>query len=403
MTDNGRPIFACESSLPNNQFSTQPNQMNFQNILLVASGQPDPNMLYATGLITPGPAIYFRHQGRCYCVLSDNEIGRSSELAPNCSPISLIRCMRRIQREQGNPPTIARVIHLLAKERRIKKFIVPETFPYGLAKDLRKLKLRLKVRPGPLFFAEREFKSPDEVKKVSASIMMAEVGMAEAIQALKNSKIGKDAKLVHRGLPFTAERLRSIIDTAVFQAGGLPNQTIVACGRQSFDFQKCGAGPLRANRPVVIRVLVRSQKTGYHGVITRTFVKGHASEPLRRMHETVRSAQDLAINTLHAGTMASDVHLIVQKHFEQAGYRTSRSGKHCAGFLHDTGNGLGLEISEPPAINAENQSALRPGHVVAIGPGLYYPQIGGVRLEDVLVITNNGPHNLTRFEKTLEV
>lgn len=377
--------------------------MNFQNVLLVGTGQHDPNMLYATGLMTPEPAIYFRHKGRCYCVLNNHEIVRAGELSANCRPISLTRCMRRIQREHGNPPTLARVIHLLAKERRIKKFVVPETFPYGLAKDLRKLKLRLKVRPGPLFFPEREFKSPDEVKKISAAIMMAEVGMAEAIQALKNSKIGKDAKLVHRGLPLTAERLKSIIDTAVFQAGGLPDQTIVACGRQSCDFQKCGTGPLRANRPVVIRVLVRSQKTGYCGVITRTFVKGHATDSLRRLHETVRSAQDLAINALHAGVLAADVHRIVQKHFEQTGYRTSRSGKHCAGFLHDTGNGLGLEIIEPPAINSENQSALSPGHVVAIAPGLYYPQIGGARLEDVMVVTNNGPHNLTRFEKTLEL
>jgi len=377
--------------------------MTLQNILLVGTGQHDPNVLYATGLMTSDPAIYFRHKGGCYCVLSNHDTDRAGELAPNCCPISLTRCMRRIQREHGHPPTIASVIHLLAKEWRIKKFIVPETFPYGLAKDLRKLKLRLKIRPGPLFFAEREFKSPDEVKKISAAIMMAEVGMAEAIQALKNSKIGKNDKLVHRGLPLTTERLRSIIDTAVFQAGGLPTQTIVACGRQSCDFQKCGTGLLRANRPVIIRVLVRSQKTGYYGVITRTLVKGHPSEPLRRLHETVRSAQDLATNALHAGAIASEVHRIVQKHFEQTGYRTSRSGKHRAGFLHDTGNGLGLEIAEPPAINAENQSALRPGHVVAIAPGLYYPQIGGARLEDVLVITNNGPHNLTRFEKTLEI
>lgn len=377
--------------------------MNFQNILLIGNGQQDPNMLYATGLMTPDPAVYFRHKGRCYCVLSNNEIGRSPELAPNCCPISLTRCMRRIQREHGNRPTLAKVIHLLAKERRIKKFVVPETFPYGLAKDLRKLDLRLKIRSGPLFFPEREFKSPDEVKKISAAIMMAEVGMAEAIQALKNSKIGKDAKLTHRGLPLTAERLKSIIDTAVFQAGGLPNQTIVACGRQSCDFEKCGTGPLCANRPMVIRVVVRSQKTGYYGVITRTFVKGHATEPMRRLYETVRSAHDLAINALHAGTIASDVHRIVQKHFEQTGYRTSRSGKHRAGFLHDTGNGLGLEMIEPPTVSSESQTALRPGHVVAIAPGLYYPQIGGARLEDVLVITNNGPHNLTRFEKTLEL
>jgi len=377
--------------------------MTTESLLIVADSEHDADLLYAVGLFVPDPFIYFRHQGRCHIVLSDLELNRGKAQVPHCQTLSLTRYTRKFQRQKAKSVGLAHVIHLLAKERHIRKFLVPERFAFGLARQLRRLKVRLKIRDGPLFFPEREFKTPDEIKKISAALLMAEVGMAEAMQALKNSKIGPGNKLVYRGGPLTSERLRGIIDTAVLQAGGLPNHTIVAGGRQACDPHEAGSGPLRANQPIIIDIFPRSQKTGYFGDITRTFVKGRATDAVRSLYQAVSRAQQIAIAEVRTGAQASAVHRAVLKHFETAGYRTRRRDGRWEGFFHGTGHGLGLELHEPPRISAASDSELKPGQVVTVEPGLYYPAIGGVRVEDVVVVTSNGARNLTRFEKTLEV
>src|SRR6185437_9661705 len=115
---------------------------------------------------------------------------------------------------------------------------VPEDFPLGVAAELQRLRISVRVKPD--FFSEREVKSPAEVKKVSAALMMAEVGMAEAMQALKTSKVARDRRLMYRGAPLTSEKLRSIIDCAILQAGGLAAHTIVAGGKQGCDPHEAG-------------------------------------------------------------------------------------------------------------------------------------------------------------------
>src|SRR6185369_2497813 len=121
-----------------------------------------------------------------------------------------------------------------------------------------------------------------EVKKISAALMMAEVGMAEGMQALSSSKIGKGGQLIYRGAPLTSERLRAVIDCAILQASGLAANTIVAGGRQGCDPHERGHGPLRANEPIILDIFPRSQKTGYFGDITRTVVRGRASEAVKK-------------------------------------------------------------------------------------------------------------------------
>jgi len=93
----------------------------------------------------------------------------------------------------------------------------------------------------------------------------------------------------------------------------------------------------------------------------------------------------------------------VQDFFVAQGYKTRRRNGRMEGFFHGTGHGLGLEIHESPRVGAGSLGVLKPGHVVTVEPGLYYPEIGGVRLEDVALVTNNGARNLTRFEKVLEI
>jgi len=375
-----------------------------KNLLMVADTEHDANMLYAVGMFVPDPFVYLRIRGREMVVMSDLEVDRARRQAAHCRVIPLSQCQQKLRREgkKSRSRSIAEVIRLVLDECKTRKVVVPANFPLGLAMELRDLGIKVKPRPGN-FFPEREEKSAEEVKKISAALTMAEVGLAEGIQALKSAKIGKDRKLLYHNAPLTSEKLRSIIDTAIIQANGLASHTIVAGGKQACDPHETGYGPLRANEPIILDVFPRSQKTGYFGDITRTVVKGRASEAVRKLYDTVHRGQKTAFQLMRAGVVASRIHQAVQKLFTSEGYKTGKSEGRMQGFFHGTGHGLGLEIHESPRVNSTSTSVLKAGQVVTVEPGLYYPNLGGVRLEDVILVTSNSPKNLTQFEKVLEV
>lgn len=369
---------------------------------MVADSERNADMLYAVKMFVPDPFIYLRIKGRPLVVLNDLEVDRARREARHCKVVSFNACLQKVSKVNGHKPGQAEVIKSVLREHRLSKVFVPVNFPHGLARQLRHLDVKVKVTKGAVF-PERELKTTVEVKRISAALMMAEVGLAEGIQALKSSKTGKKGQLLYHGVPLTAEKLRSIIDIAIIQAGGMASNTIVACGKQGCDPHERGSGPLKANQPIILDVFPKSQKTGYYGDITRTVVKGRASEPLRRMYDTVLRGQELAISRIKAGVKGVEVHQAVQKLFEEAGYKTGKVKGRMQGFFHGTGHGLGLEIHEAPRIGATSEDILRNGHIVTVEPGLYYPEIGGVRLEDDVLVTDSAARNLTKFEKVLEL
>lgn len=378
--------------------------MKRENLLIVADSVRDADMLYAIRMMMPDPIIYLRIDGRCMVVVSDLEMERARKLAPHCRIVSLTQCWNKL-RQQGvrKSHDTAQVIRLLLSEQKIRRIQVPGSFPLGLARRLRDLNVKVKVaRDGA--FPQRVHKSPEEIKKISAALLMAEVGLAEGLQALKQCRVARDGKLIHRNQPFTSERLRAIIDTAVVQAGGQASQTIAAGGRQACDPHHAGHGPLRANEPIVIDIFPRSQKTGYFGDITRTVVRGRATEAIRQVYQCVQRAQELAMTEMKNGVDCRHIHDTVQEHFRAQGYKTARTKAGHSGFFHGTGHGIGLDLHEAPNIGPRSGETIANRMAVTIEPGLYYPEMGGgVRLEDVVVIQNGRPKNLTKFEKVLEI
>jgi Xaa-Pro aminopeptidase len=372
------------------------------NLLMVADSDHDANMLYVTGMFVPDPFIYLRLRGRSYIVMSDLEIDRARKQAPNCRALSLSHYQNKLRREGVKSPGFAQVISEILRERRVRQVLVPHNFSCGLADELRRRHVKVNPKRGA-FFSQREQKSPAEVKKISAALMMAEVGMAEAIQVLRSAKIGKDRALIYHQVPLTSEKLRGVIDTAIIQANGLASHTIVAGGKQGCDPHETGHGPLRGNEPIILDIFPRSQATGYFGDITRTVVRGHASEAVRKLYDTVLQGQKLAFKIMRPGVRAREVHRAVQELFEREGYKTGAHKGRMQGFFHGTGHGLGLDIHEAPRTGPNSTEILKRGQVVTVEPGLYYPRLGGVRLEDVALITGNQPRNLTRFEKVLEI
>jgi len=373
-----------------------------ENLLIVADSERDANMLYATGLFVPDPFIFLQTADRRpLIVMSDLEIDRARRQAPHCRAVSLSAYQKKLRAAGVKRIGFAQVIREILREKKIRRVIVPDNFPLGLARELKKLGIKLK--PVAAVFPQREIKTADEVKKISAALMMAEVGMAEGMQALRLSKIGKRRQLIYRGSPLTSERLRAVIDCAVLQACGLAANTIVAGGIQACDPHERGSGRLRANELIIIDIFPRSQKTGYFGDITRTVVRGRASDAARKLYDAVLRGQKIAFEKIRAKIKTADVHQAVHDFFVAQGYKTGRRDGRMEGFFHGTGHGLGLEIHEAPRVGASSTEILRSGHVVTVEPGLYYPEIGGVRLEDVALVTTSGAKNLTRFEKVLEI
>jgi len=226
-------------------FAGAESSMKRDNLLMVADSEHDANMLYAVRMFVPDSFIYLRINGKCHIVMSDLEIDRARKQARHCRVLSWTHYVNKLKRNRVKSPGFAAVIREILQEKRLRKVFVPGSFAHGLARELRRLRIKVKVREGH-FFPERELKTADEVKKISAALMMAEVGLAEGIQALKNSRIGKKGRLMYHNVPLTSEKLRAIIDIAIIQAGGLAAHTIVAGGKQACDPHEQGHGVLRA-------------------------------------------------------------------------------------------------------------------------------------------------------------
>ncbi len=210
----------------------------------------------------------------------------------------------------------------------------------------------------------------------------------------------RGVRSVAGGKTLTSEMLRAEIDSAILRAGGIPTGTIVAGGDQACDPHERGYGPLYADSLIILDVFPRDAKTGYFGDMTRTVLRGRASEAQRKLWETVKAGQALALKRVKAGVDGMTIHKAIQEFFAKRGYPTQvRKGRR-VGFFHGTGHGLGLEIHEHPRLQ---KVVLKDRQVLTVEPGLYYPGLGGVRLEDVVLVTKKGCRILSRFPKQLEI
>ncbi len=157
-----------------------------------------------------------------------------------------------------------------------------------------------------------------------------------------------------------------------------------------------------ADQPIVLDLFPYSKKTRYFADMTRTVVRGKASPKLKEMYALVLEAQQIAIAAIKPGVTGKYVNDLVCEHFEKHGYGTTHT-KSKTGFIHSTGHGVGIEIHEGPSIGEGGLEPLVAGNVVTVEPGLYLPEIGGVRIEDIVVVTEKGCIDITKFPKQLEV
>jgi Xaa-Pro aminopeptidase len=368
--------------------------------LLYAASETEADILYPTGFFAPDPFLFVELRGRRILVASDLEIDRARKQADVDRVMSWSRVARRLERE-GTRPSAAAVIDRVMRGLGARRAVVPRSFPLGLAMELDELGLRLELGSEP-FWPERETKRPAEVRAIQAALRAAEAGLEAGIASLQACRIGRDGFLRRHGRRFTAEDLKAAVNTRIMAEGCVPSHTICAPGDQAVDPHEEGHGPIRAGSPVVMDIFPRSERTGYFGDLTRTVVRGRAPERLKEVYALVHEGVRLGHSRIRDGVQGKSIHAEIQALFTARGYRTGVRGGRMQGFFHGTGHGLGLQIHEPPSISIR-ESTLRAGHVVTVEPGLYYLGLGGVRIEDVALVTRRGSRNLTRVPKVLEI
>jgi Xaa-Pro aminopeptidase len=368
--------------------------------LIIAASESSADLYYATAFLAPDPFVYVQLNGRSLILASDLEVDRARRQA-RVDEVWPLRRYEERARERGAAG--AGMIEAAAEALRelgVGGVTVPATFPLAHADSLRARGWAVRPRADP-FFEARTRKTPEEVGHIRETQRRTETALGEAMQAIREAEV-RDGVLYRGGEPLTSEAIKSLLARRLLELDCLATHSIVACGVDGCDPHHSGAGPLRANESIILDVFPQSLATRYHADITRTVVKGRASDALKRMYEAALRAQERAFVLIRGRADGTTIHAEVERVFADAGFTTGEVEGRMQGFFHGTGHGLGLEIHEPPRI-AKRGAILEPGHVVTVEPGLYYPAWGAVRIEDVVVVTEDGCENLTRFPKFLEL
>lgn len=373
---------------------------------LVYADSGDSTQRYLSGFDAPDPFLTL-YDGDVHLLVSSLEYGRARKAE---RPATVARHAdydyRAKVEEYGHDEANDRVTVAFLADHDVESVVTPEDFPLATADGLRDLGVEVTAERDGVVDDIRAVKTPEEVEHVRTAQKANEKAMARAEQLLRESTVGSDedgAVLVHDDEVLTSERVTREIEMELLRNGCALDETIVACGADAADPHDRGSGPLRPDESVIVDIFPRDKETNYFADMTRTFVKGEPNDTVAEWYDLTQTAKEAAFDALEPGATGKDVHDAVCDVYEDAGWPTLRSDERTeTGFIHSTGHGVGLDIHEGPSLSPRG-GELKPGHVVTIEPGLYDPEFGGVRIEDIAVVTEDGYDNFTDYPEELVV
>lgn len=364
-----------------------------QAALFISASETDSNLYFACRFLSGDPIAFVIFDNRRILVLSELELGRGRSEADVDEVVSLQPYEEKL-RQNGDMPRITDTLDLFLRERGIRRLVVPVSFPVGHADRLRRAGYEITSRDDP-FFPERAIKTAEEIDCIRQTQALTAEAMDRAIDMIRGSRINGET-LEAAGRPLRAEDVRTEIHRFLFERDALAVNTIVAGGNQACDPHAIGMGPLPAHRPIIIDIFPRSTRTRYWGDMTRTVLRGRASRELERLYQDVFDAHGEALSRLRDGVDGQEVHRAAAGLLKSRGRRTGERDGRVEGFFHSTGHGVGLDIHEYPKVG-RSRCQLRAGNVVTIEPGLYYFDLGGVRIEDTVLVTAGGHESLVEY------
>lgn len=368
--------------------------------LMIAASESDSNLYYATHFMAPDPFIFLEVKGERVLIMSDLEMDRARNQATVDRVLSYTEWERTLRGKGVTSPGSPDIVHAVLESEGITRLLVPGNFPYAHAVRLLELGYRLETKKEP-FFERRAVKTGEEIRHIEAAQRATEEAVAAAHDQLRRAVI-KKGQLWLDGEPLTSERIKQLINVKLMERNCVAQHTIVAGGEQACDPHNEGSGPLPADRSIIFDVFPRSATSRYFADMSRTVVRGTPSPDLTRLYHAVKDAQEEALTKIRDGADGAKIHQGICDRFEAAGYKTGLVNGRMQGYFHGTGHGVGLDIHEPPRIG-KTGSPLQEGHIVTVEPGLYYPGLGAVRIEDMVLVTRDGCRNLTDFPKTFEL
>src|SRR5215211_6619676 len=377
-----------------------------QNLLVIGAPEHDADAYHLSGFLAPDAVICLRVAGKRYLAVSSLEYGRAAKEAPveellSHEELRIIDLARELKSgEKAYAAAVANLLDELGASN--SPIVVPADFGVVYADELRARGITL-TPDGKLFDGLRRAKTEEEISNIEKTQNAVEAACAYTVRILKESEIEDDGTLEWRGAPLTSELLRAEIDVELLRRGCAADGTIVAGGPQGADPHERGHGPLKAGESIIVDIFPVDLSTRYYSDMTRTFVKGEPGDGLLEMYDAVLESQEAALSMVKAGVNGKDIHNKVAEVLHAAGYKTNvhdqEEGKPLTeGFFHGTGHGVGLEIHEAPRVSLADDELIA-GDVISVEPGVYDPEVGGVRIEDLVVVTEDGCRNLTSFPK----
>ncbi len=370
-------------------------------ILLVGNPKQQSDIQYISGLSILSRMIILLHGRKRYIIVPQLEIGR----ARRCKQLQGFQIFtpddfpkRRGEKKQ----TPATLIKRLLRKAGVRSVQVPGWTSIGAAEMLNKAGIRTSILKEAVC-PQREVKSKDEIRKIRDAQQAAVIAMRSAIGLIASTSIDHAGILRVGRQRLTSEMLRTHIHRVLMEHDVVCTDLIAAGGKQAADPHEPGHGPLHAGETIVMDIFPQHIDHGYWGDITRTVVRGSASTELRRMYHAVRSAQSQALAGIKSGACTGRIHRRAADEIERRGFVTKLVDGRKVGFTHSTGHSVGLAIHEGPGFSPGSKARLRAGNVVTVEPGLYYPDLGGIRIEDTVLVTRTGWRYLAPCEKKFEI
>ncbi|MFT7145011.1 MAG: Xaa-Pro aminopeptidase [Alphaproteobacteria bacterium] len=361
---------------------------------------------YATKLEMHDDYIWFMDEkGETHILLNALEIGRGKKVAKVDHVHAITDIIAAMESAGHTDFALKDIVTYFVNSYGVDTVEVPKNFPAGAMVDLQSKGLKINVKQ-TTFFESRIIKTAEEIEKIRTCQQINEQAFARAFEVLQAASINKDLSLSWQGNPLTSEIIQGLMNSKNAEQGciGFNGGPIVACGAQAADPHNRGTGLLYANEFIIIDSFPHG-RNAYNGDLTRTVLKGEASDWHLDLYNAVKTAQQMGLDTAKAGVTGAEVHKVVDDVLIQAGFKTGTDENGDSfGFFHGTGHALGLEVHDDgPGVSPRNKNALLENMVVTIEPGLYYPGKGGARIEDIVAITKDGVDNLTTLPKKLLV
>ena len=335
-------------------------------------------------------------------IVRDIELARARETVP----ADRFACPADFAPSEGlsgdRATATAQAVAECLRREQIERVTTDRTLPFIYAWHMQQAGIAVDYSPD-LGVIERRVKTAEELSLLAEAQQVTEQAMEMACGLIARAEVGAEGQLMHEGSLLTSERIQRLISEYLLERGyATPHGSIVASLPASADCHDRGSGPLKTGEAVIVDIFPISLTTHYCGDCTRTVVHGTPSDEILRMHAAVVQAKAAATAAARAGVKADDVHAATKTALAAAGYRFARGEIADDPVMpHGTGHGIGLEIHEPILLD-DNGGTLLAGEVFTIEPGLYSRKFGGVRVEDMVVVTDGEPQNFNKLHEGLD-